>query len=300
MKFCPNCGEQIDGDTRFCTHCGFDLTQTEATNDSEGTTTDQTTQTEPEQTNAQATSDQQPAPQPANDRVAQLQSLSKNYFKWFVDSLKRPNEEVPAQKYFGLISMLITALLLTFAIVAAINRFIKQVAAAANTSITINNISFSMDVKLFFLVVVGILFYVVIGYGASVLGERDNKVNFFDFVNRFAHLTNVGIVLDLVLIVSVFTITFNYSYAASMSFLKQLVFTIMVLTVIGLIWQVGYMLAISDSIHAERIDKFYVIVLALIVLSLAFYVFTRIEGENLILDFTSEFSRYTNGLGNFF
>ncbi|WP_083491577.1 zinc-ribbon domain-containing protein [Lactiplantibacillus xiangfangensis] len=25
MKFCPNCGEQVDGDTRFCTHCGYDL-----------------------------------------------------------------------------------------------------------------------------------------------------------------------------------------------------------------------------------------------------------------------------------
>mgnify|MGYP001436442501 CR=1 FL=1 len=291
MKFCPNCGEQVDGDTRFCTHCGYDLGQ--ATGDTTSQADQSATQTTADTT--QSTT----APKAAqSDRVAQLQSLSKNYFKWFVDSLKRPNEEVAAQKYFGLVSMLVSALLLTVAIVTAINRCIKQIALASNSTAYLKSISFSLDFKLFTLVVIGILFYVLIGFGASILGDRNNGVNFFDFTNRFGHLTNVAIVLDIILVLSVYTITFNVD--SPLTFVKQLGFTMLVLTVISLIWQVGYILAINNSIHEERIDKAYVIILAMIILSLAFYVFARVEWENLAVDFSSELSRYTGSFGSMF
>lgn len=289
MKFCPNCGEQVDGDTRFCTHCGYDLSQAAETENGQPAT-------------SQAPIEQ-PAGQPDNqaastDRVAQLQSLSKNYFKWLVDSIKRPNEEVEAQKYFGLVSMLISALLLTFAIVAAINRFIKQASEATNNTVTMKSLSFGLDFKLFILVVIGILFYVIIGFGASALGNKDGGVNFFDYVNRFGHLTNVAMILNVILILSVYTITFTSG--TSLTFIKQLGFTLMVLIAISLIWQVGYILSINQSLHAPRFDKFYVIVLALIVLALAFYIFGRVEWENLALDFSSEFSQSNSGLGSLF
>ncbi|RRK11751.1 zinc ribbon domain-containing protein [Lactiplantibacillus garii] len=293
MKFCPNCGEPVESDTRFCTHCGFDLEQATGAGSSAATSNAGAATT-----SAASQSEQPAAGEAQPDRVAQLQSLSKNYFKWFVDSLKRPNEEVAAQKYFGLVSMLISALLLTVAIVAAINRCIKQVAAAASNVVTVKGLSFSMDFKLFTLVVIGILFYVLIGFGASMLGDKNNAVNFFDYVNRFGHLTNVAIIFNLILIISVYTVTFNVD--SPLTFFKQLGFTLMVTMVISLIWQVGYILSINNSIHTERFNKFYVIVLAMIVLSIAFYIFGRVEWENLALDFSSEFSRYTNGLGNLF
>jgi len=290
-KYCPNCGAEIDGETRFCTHCGYDLQAATAADS-----------TSPESANAnQATANQSQANASAastNDRVAQLQDYSKNYFSWFMASIKHPNTEAPAEKYFGIISMALSALLLTVAVVAAINRFIKQVnESEASSVVTLKNLSFGMDLKLLIVVLIGVVFYVLIGFGASTFGNRDNGVNFFDYLNRFGHLTNIGLVLDVILILSVYTITFNID--SPITFVKQLSFALIVMAAISLVWQVGYILTINNSITKERFDKFYIIVLALVVLSLAFYVFARIESENLALDFAQEFSRNAS-LGDLF
>ncbi|MFC6165356.1 DUF6574 domain-containing protein [Lactiplantibacillus dongliensis] len=288
QNYCPNCGEAVDGDTRFCTHCGYDLQQ--ATAESATNTMTNTTQTTTDQPN--------PAAAPTNDRVAQLQNYSKNYFSWFVESIKHPNTEAPAEKYFGIISMVLSALLLTFAIVAAINRFIKQVnESTASSMVTLKNLSFGLDTKLFIVVVIGVLFYILIGFGASALGDKNGAVNFFDYLNRFGHLTNVGLILNIVLIFSVYTITFNVD--SPLTFIKQLAFALVVIAAISMVWQVGYIMAINNSINEKRFDKFYIILIALVVLSLAFYIFARIESENLVLDFAQEFSQ-NSSLGDLF
>ncbi|CAM3136059.1 zinc ribbon domain-containing protein [Lactiplantibacillus plajomi] len=293
MKFCPNCGEQVDDDTRFCTHCGYDLQQAteSAASTAPTATSNAAADTQPTQPTQPGTNANGPV-QPKSDRVGQFQVLSKNYFQWFVESLKRPSEEVVAHKYFGLVSLLLSALLLTVAIVAAINRFIKQAAAATSSVLNVKTLSFGLDFKLFVLVVVGILFFVLIGFGASALGERDGRINFLDYVNRFAHLTNVGLILNVILIFAVYTITFDTDNP--LNFIKRLGFAVVVAVILQLIWQVGLILSVNNTIHTERFNKFYVVLLAMLVLSLAFYVFFRIEGENLVLDFTSEFTNMFN------
>ncbi|VDG32769.1 membrane protein [Lactobacillus plantarum] [Lactiplantibacillus mudanjiangensis] len=280
QKFCPNCGEETDGNTRFCTHCGYDLQADQATETTEA----------PNQT----TTDDQPTATPTNDRVAQVQAYSKNYFKWLVDSFKKPDLEEPGERYFGIISMVLSALLLTFAIVAAFNRCIKQInASAASSVVVLKNLSFGMDFKFFMLVLIVILFYVVIGYGASALGNnQETRLNFFDYLNRFAHLTNIGLILNLILIISVYTITFNVN--SPLTFFKQLGFAIVVLALISVVWQAGYIIAIHKSIKTPRIDKFFMVLLALIVMAIALYIFARIEWENLALDFAQEFSQGTS------
>ncbi|MFC6179801.1 zinc ribbon domain-containing protein [Lactiplantibacillus daowaiensis] len=295
QKFCPNCGAELDGETRFCTHCGYDLQAAQGT--TETTATDATDTNRSQATNDETTTDQATST-PTGDRVAQVQNYSKNYFKWLVASFKQPSAEEPGEKYFGIISMVISALLLTFAIVAAFNRCIKQINTAAGSSmVVLKNLSFSLDFKFFMLVLVGIVFYILIGFGASVLGDQHKDVNFFDYLNRFAHLTNIALILNLVLIIAVYTVTFNVD--SPITFVRQLAFALVVAGLISMIWQVGYILAINKSIQTPRFDKFFMVLIALIVLSAAFYIFARIEGENLAMDFAQEFSQ-NSSLGDLF
>ncbi|PAF18516.1 hypothetical protein CHH69_13480 [Terribacillus saccharophilus] len=81
MVSCPSCGHNSTEESKFCENCGAAL---------EGQTTANTTQSAVTQTQ-QAASSQQDASGKANEYLETTKKVSKQYFSYFFDVLKRPD-----------------------------------------------------------------------------------------------------------------------------------------------------------------------------------------------------------------
>jgi len=297
MKKCPNCGAELAATAKFCTHCGADLTkpvQSQSTSVATtaksvatsaksvaGSTTTTTIESQATSAQAQATATSATASQSAatnsSVQVQQLQSSAKNYFSWLLNSWKRPSTDEPGESYFAYISFVIEALLITATGLTIVNRIL----AVFNNSQPVLNtqkLSFLTDLKFFLVVLLGMVFYIGIGFAVSALGNQGSKIGFSAYVSRFARLTNYAMIVNLLLFFSAFMVNAAGNIVVVWSTTKPAI----VLFSLGcLIWQLGLVLSVTMSIDQPIISKAYLVLIAVVLVSILFDVMIRLIGQDI-------------------
>ncbi|AYG38280.1 zinc ribbon domain-containing protein [Lactiplantibacillus pentosus] len=332
MKKCPNCGADVATTAKFCTHCGYQFSQVTpasaatsatSTTNSQGhstsssaaatshaatsqtqsqsqtsqTTTQTTSQANTDQSNASRSTTTNASRVTSNPQVQQLQVTAKNYFSWVLDSWKNPGLEIQTESYFSYISFVIEALLITLAGVTISNRFLTM-AGSSQSYVEVNKLPFSTDLALFITVLIGMCFYIVVGYVTCLLGSRQSKVSYSVYMNRFAQLTNYAIIVNALLWLSALLVNFHAS--SFTAFFASFKWVLIFFTVGTFVWQVGLVFVINKSVSHPVISRVYLALIAILVVALLFYLMDKIalnglraalssQLEDFIDEFTSAF-----------
>jgi len=270
-RFCPHCGNELKADAKFCPKCGYALGPVAA--DSEPTAAPQ-----PEPT--QST----PVTEPTT--VANAQAFSGNYFNWYLDTLKHPSQpRVEANRFFGIISMVIEALLLALTLTLLGQKIVNIVTKMLDTYeeaqlakyLNLNGLVFKSGLIIFFLVIISYAIYVSIAYAFRRL-ITEEYVNFWDFVNQFAGVTNLILIFNL--------ITFLLGLITGAANFSSLSILLVFMVPASLLISAAFIFIIVDGVDQSRMDKFYTVFLAEISLTVAFFIFgfiaTNIVGGSIV------------------
>lgn len=296
MKKCPKCGAQMSSDTNFCTECGADLRNVPVSNESA-----QTTETfEPNGTvenqnqqqanqNTQQTAQAQPVRRSIDTEQAKQTAVS--YWKWLLGSWAHPtNTEAPTSKWFGVVSIAIEIFLFCasfFTMVPYLNQQANNVSNGLaallgqqqNNSNLIHFNSFGTSFEIF--IVLLLLDAAVLGavYGINCWVFRE-KESFFDFINRFAHYTNVILITNLLFFL--FSLMSAYTMMA------------LVLVLSIFLYILGMTMVIVTRQGSQRLDRLYGAVFVAIIILIALGILCAICGTAVDIAFKS----LTGGLGN--
>lgn len=218
MIKCPKCGTDMPSNSNFCTECGAKLSnvsaQSKSTNSTEtftpnGSAEYNRSQGQPNFNNNRkdAQSNNQNNSRSSVD-TDQMKQTAASYWKWLVNSWVRPTDtRVPSSKWFGIVSMVLEVFFLIASYYAlaqrAINATNNAISSVANSlGMNSNGLSinpFGSSVELFFtLILVGAAALSAI-YGINCLVYTE-KENFFTFINRFAHYTNMLLIVNVLLL----------------------------------------------------------------------------------------------------
>lgn len=330
MKKCPNCGADVATTAKFCTHCGYQFSQVtpaSAATSATSTTNSQTssvssstaatshvatsqtasqTSQATTQTTSQANTDQSNASRStttnasrvtSNPQVQQFQATAKNYFGWVLDSWKNPGLEIQTESYFSYISFVIEALLITLAGVTISNRFLTM-AGSSQSYVEVHKLPFSTDLALFITVLIGMCFYIVVGYVTCLLGSRQSKVSYSVYMNRFAQLTNYAIIVNALLWLSALLVNFHAS--SFTAFFASFKWVLIFFTVGTFVWQVGLVFVINKSVSHPVISRVYLALIAILVVALLFYLMDKIALNGLRAALSSQLEDFISELTSAF
>lgn len=238
MKYCINCGAQIKEEAKFCPNCGQD----------------QTKSVKEEQT-SESFAD--------NETVQQTIALSKSYFGYFMEKLRRPSSDLTGNlTYFGYISMgiylLLQALLSTMIIsrgIGAINQFLAMMGAydygydPFGTDL-VNGVGFSFFLRIFIFYLLALAITVVITYGVERITLKDT-VSFNQTVNQLANFLS-GINLFLLL----------FAFGLFIRLFSPIICLIIMLLALSL-FQFSIIFAVSHNAQQKKakIAPFYIVLL---------------------------------------
>lgn len=330
MKKCPNCGADVATTAKFCTHCGYQFSQvtptsaatsaTSTTNSQTSSvsssatatshaatsqtasqtsqvTTQTTSQTNNAQSNASRSTTTNASRVTSNPQVQQLQATAKNYFSWVLDSWKNPGLEIKTESYFSYISFVIEALLITLAGVTISNRFLTM-AGSSQSYVEVNKLPFSTDLALFITVLIGMCFYIVVGYVTCLLGSRQSKVSYSVYMNRFAQLTNYAIIVNVLLWLSALLVNFHAS--SFTDFFASFKWVLIFFTIGTFVWQVALVFVINKSVSHPVISRVYLALIAILVVALLFYLMDKITLNGLRAALSSQLENFIGELTNAF
>ncbi|TGD17808.1 zinc ribbon domain-containing protein [Levilactobacillus suantsaiihabitans] len=258
-KFCPHCGNELKPDAQFCPQCGYAV----------GAALNETAQPDPTPA-AQPQPAQTETPTPTARRTA---NPSGNYFNWYFATLRHPSQNLPGtNRFFGLISLVAEALLLSLTLVMlsqklttmAIRTMDQYAAAELSRVLNVNGLIFKTGLTLFFLVIIGYAIYVGISYAFRriITGESQN---FWDFLNHFAGVTNLLLIFNL--------ITFLLGLITGAGNLSSLSIFLLFLVPANILISAAFIFIIIDDVPTPRMDKFYAVLLAELALAVAFAIF---------------------------
>lgn len=334
MKKCPNCQAELADDIKYCTNCGHYVGDVTPKSSVAKSATEQTNDSAKAQANGKASAKAKNKVQasvgaedaaktkidsasPVSDNVhaqsktnfdsEQAKVLGKNYFKNVLASWRHPSywQDVPQQRYFGIVSFIIIALLntLTFwAIVGNAARllitFFSQVGRLFDTdtgdftmsmqpemqqgiNAFITRYTSGMYVKFFLLTLIVMAIFVLCGYVIKRYLIGDTSQDIFNYINEYAYYVNAMMILSaLTFVLALLGIAATY----------KLILAVMALGTI--LFNVGFFMATSRSTE-HRFDKVYSLVIAQFVLNFVLLLFVRI---NLVHLFQALNSGSLNGL----
>lgn len=265
-KFCPHCGTEIKPEARFCPKCGYALDATP--------TPDEQPADQP-QTREQAAASEG-ADTATNHSFDDVKRFSGNFFSWWVATIRHPSQVIPnANRSFGVIALALEDLLTVLMLVSLGKRLMglysSDVSQAVANMINVNGILFKFGLIVFCLILLGAAVYVSLSYGFRRLIDDQAPVNFWEFTNQFAGITNLILIFNLItFLLSLITSGANFSS-----------YSLMILFMIptSVILNVGYIFIIIHDVHHPRLDKFYTLLLAEAALAIAFLIFTYIAGS---------------------
>lgn len=275
QHFCPHCGHPIESDSKFCVHCGYDLTAGASVDNASNTVAQR------EQTGAFETSSEQGTNDatPGNEQGSQSQTdqsqveseqpvgedtlraarqYSDGYFAWWVKSLKRPSESDPyVHQYYGLTSLAISILLVTFTVTLLISQVltvIDEFASELDSNFSAGA-SFS-GVEVLILILLIACVYVLIGWAMRRYAFRDSQETIFSYANRLAGLTNVTMILNAVALLLTLLL-----HSSAMSF-KGVAAIFILLGFSSAILNIAFLYSQVQHVSREGMDKVYGLLLA--------------------------------------
>lgn len=291
MKKCPKCGAQMPNDTNFCTECGADLRNVTANEETKQPTetfepngtvekeTEQQTSQNTQQATQQAAANQQPVKRSID--TEQAKETAANYWKWLLGSWIHPTDtEMPTSKWFGVVSIVIEIFLFCASFFTLVQKAISYVNRVAGNAINalsslVGNQSQNVGDLLHFnafgtsfeiFVVLILLNAAVLGavYGINCWVFRE-KENFFDFINRFAHYTNVILIVNLLLFL--FALISNAYIMMSV-----------ILIVSCFVYVLGMTMTVVTRQGSQRLDRLYGAVFVAVIILIAFVILCTICG----------------------
>lgn len=288
MKKCPKCGIQLPDDTNFCTNCGTKLTNDSSIsnqNESHVLTNDSSLnnkfQNQQHDNSQQNNSKQDNSQQNQNIiNTEKTKQIANNYWKWLVQSWIKPtNTKTPSSKWFGIISIVLEIFLLCasfFAlmqrIISYINSFSDSVAEDITSMLNALHLSIfgvSFECFIIFLIVNAAVIGIVYGINCWVFKEKENIWN---FINRFAHYTNIILIINVIL----FLLCLITNFCPMMY--AFILFGIFI-----------YGLGMSETIlvrqGTQRLDRMYGAIVVGLVLLIAIAVIFSIAGNEVLLIF---------------
>lgn len=118
------------------------------------------------------------------------------------------------------------------------------------------------------------------------MGTKLDKIGFLAYTNRFAHITNVGLIGDLLFLIGMMMIP-------SANSTNVFAFPTWIALLIFGIWITGFLFSVSWSIKVAVMDRYYVLLIALIVLLFVISIYLSVQFSMLK---SEVLGRIANGL----
>lgn len=286
MKICPNCGAQVEKDYKFCTKCGhkFDPAQQPVgsrTNAAQPTRSQMYNSTQSQPQSAQQPQMQtqipvQPQQQTQNQFTSQISNAVQNFdannlWQWFVNSWKHPVGEQNAEKWYGIVTFIVEDLLFVFASAIVAN---QAMSSATFGLFSGNSETNGIFVQLF-------LFFVLLTFGsilASFVGSKfvygQSTPSWWDYTNRVAQIDNLSAIFIVI------------------AFVGGLMKSAGLYSLLSLLAGIFFILAVFAPIlinkNAKR-DKFYGLIIAIVLQLIILSVLISIFGQNIIEQLKASF-----------
>ncbi|KAF0351550.1 zinc-ribbon domain-containing protein [Pediococcus pentosaceus] len=268
MKFCTNCGAQLEAEDKFCTSCGTAVA---------ANTASATTETPENKINVDK--------EAVNERVQQTKQYAQNYWNWVKTSIQKPFEtQNDAHPFYGMTTFILFSIIGALFVVIPGGQIFGKFSETTshygvNTeSIMDNPFTIGMFFKL--LVVIAIIYalYIVIGYLVEkLLSTEDSETSVIEYTNKFAHFINYTLIFSVVaLVITIFstqTIVNNLSEGRTDLGSLNLVVGLLALASLG--FSTGFLATFFDKNVKYKIDRIYVVVIAQLVVSLVIYILVR-------------------------
>lgn len=276
-SFCPNCGAKLKPGAKFCTSCGFDLTQFNAQSHQQAT---------------QRATQQQTVQQPhqPNPNVAAAKNYSTNYFSWLWDSIKHPSQtDIKANKFFGATSFAISSVLIgiismvgLYRIFDAISKFesdldsfvstLGEAESEAPTTPVPTGSGFTIFLKVFIIALIFTAMFVLVGWLIRRYMLGDEHESYLSFATRLAGYSNINMIF--LLLALIFIALLNALAGGALLFIF--------LGLCSTVYFVGYAYAILEFNQTRGMDKIYALLIALIVNSFLSMILMSIVGASVL------------------
>ena len=225
------------------------------------------------------------------DQVSKFKESSQGYWDYLVDSWKKPSQVIVSQynRWFGLISMGIWALLGTISVGhtaqsgidtvedttnSALSLFDSETAESATSTIQSN--AMTVYFKFLLLLIVGMLVFGLVGFLFRKWAQNDN-LTFLEYTTDLMHRCNLNLILVLC--------------ALLLSLLGGAVqlLSVLLISLGSSIFVIGFMQSIVLPKPRAGFDSVYLTVVAMIALEAALIILMSIFGQSLISQFSSLF-----------
>ena len=243
-KFCPKCGTELKEGAKFCPKCGFDVNSSS----SDAKTSDKT-----------------------NESIEQAKQYSSNYINWLVNTIKNHTDVVETNKYFGITSYVIAAIITYFLSSSIVSHFSGLYDSSYQYEIRFAVAFAGFDVVkildnpgLFKIMsVVAVIAFVGLGFLFNKLanGKNGNKESLFDYTNKLATYTNYAVVFEI-LILAFSLITQD----------PTIQITFILVGILLVTYFIGLSYSIVDSKKGTKLPKLYWVVLCVFVLVIVSFI----------------------------
>lgn len=313
MKFCTNCGAKLEEGAKFCTSCGQPVEQvaTETANaveekvepakvevlmPSKDKNSKSDEVNEPENEKKTTNSSQIVIDKDSlNEGVAKTKNYAQSYWNWVRQSLKTPfDSDEGAHNYYGITTFAIMSFLLSAMVVVPFHTVIEKVNSEASTRI-VDPFGFGGFIKYAVLFFVIYAVYVGVSYACLQYFSVSDKVNFFEFVNRFAHRFNyTAFALAATVLIEVLTIN-SFMNGHPSKFIMYTIGALIAVSSAG--FSIAFFSMFFDQKLNLKIDRIFIalsaFVILLIVLIIIMNEFIIPNIENTIITIAG------SALGNF-
>lgn len=307
---CTNCGAELRPGDKFCTKCGAKVeassTKTVQSNnanmsnqvnspdsqESSKTTGQSNTwnQTQPQPTMNQNNNSNQvpPIQQQGNATVASLKQNSMGYFNWLKQTISRPSEIEDGGKYYGLISIVIHALVLALSIYVVGSQVLSAIAEALGDFLTLTgsssqpqiNVTFSFYLKSFVAMLILFAVFVLVGYACKKYMTKTEE-SITGYINSFANYSNTMIIPEVILALYLLIAMPGDVSSLTQSASGLMIFLTILLTAIFSIFVVAYVLSIYRNSIKTKLDKIYVAAIGLFVSNVIVYLIFKMFIQSL-------------------
>lgn len=275
MQKCKNCWAVLSPNSKFCTKCGTPVA--EVGNNTNGA--------------------YQPQRSIVSERnVNNLKERSINYFGWFKNSLKKPSQVDYDNKYYGLISLVINALLVAWAIYTFGYRSVMTGMDAVNSARyyfggSASQSGFPDGIQLFLNLFLMALVYYAVFLIVGFLCKKymvNNEIDIFSYSTELASFSNSMLLINLLIVISLLMfMPSNINNFNASSLLGSLKFLIVLIVLSSNIWVVSYISSIVVDQVKMNLDKIYVAVITLVVNSAVLYFVFKMIYNALVAKYSS-------------
>lgn len=254
MEKCKNCGADLQPGVKFCGKCGAPV---DGSMENNSTMASRLTRANNSET------------------IDSIKHHSLNYFSWYKKSISKPSVVDNNNKYFGIVSIVISILLASFAFYSIASKVFAGAESVINeASRYYSNLSnvgvptgFKLYFQLFLMVVVYYAVFILIGFLCKK-NLIDKDITIFDYTNQLGSYGNSIMIVQLLLVL--------FLLVTGMSSFMALIVFMMILSSISAVAYIGSMIVTKSK---AKLDKIYVAMITLfasnVVVSIIFMITAR-------------------------